>query len=99
MNRTINVTVHLSRPEYEQLSNSARRANLGLCTFMRRELLQHATLSRDAAVVVGEIGRLNELVTRGLEQAGIPMREVAAGVRAIDARVFVAQVQGVTCGE
>jgi hypothetical protein len=99
MNRTISTTVHLSPSEHELLSGLARRDNLKLSTFMRREVIRSATLSRDAAVVVGEIGRLGELIKRAWESAGIPMKDLSAAVNAIDGRVFVAQLQGVPVGE
>jgi hypothetical protein len=99
MNKIIGTTVYLSHEEHEVLSEAAHRSNLKLSTYMRRELIQSATLSRDAAIVTGEIGRLGELVKRGFEKAGVDMRDVCGAVNAIDARVFVAQLQGVNSGQ
>jgi hypothetical protein len=99
MNRTVCIKVRLTTSEYEQLSELATREQLKLGTFAHRELIRTATLSRDTAIVTGEIGRLGELVKRGFEKAGIDMREVCGAVNAIDARVFVAQLQGVNSGQ
>jgi hypothetical protein len=99
MNRTVCISVYLSPSEVEQLSILARRRNLKLSTFMRRELTRTAHLSRDTAILAGEIARVGELVKRGFEKAGVDMKEVAAAVGAIDARVFIAQLPGVSVGE
>ncbi len=99
MNRTVTIKVRFTPAEYEKLSQLATRQHLKLGTFAHQELTRSASLSRDAAIVAGEIGRLRELVKRGFEKAGVDMREVCAVIGAIDARVFVAELEGMPLGE
>ncbi len=99
MNRTVCISVYLSPSEVEQLSMLACRRNLKLSTFIRRELTRTAHLSRDTAILAGEIGKVRELVKRGFEKAGVDMREVSSAVNAIDPRVFVAELAGVPVGK
>jgi hypothetical protein len=99
MNRTAVIKVRFTLAEYEKLSQLAARQRLKLGTFAHQELTRCAHISRDTAILAGEIGRLRELVKRGWEQAGVPMREVSAVVSAIDARVFVAELEGMSLGE
>ena len=99
MNRTAHITVRLTQQEFERLSQQAREANLNRATYLHRLVTQKAAMRRDTAVLLGEIGRLSELVKRAFKQAGVPMEDISAGVSAIDARVFVAQVEGVLSGQ
>jgi len=69
--------------------------------YIRRELLRPAGVSPDTALVLTEVGRVRELLTRltavGSEEDLDARRvfEIASSVEAIDPRVFVAQATGV----
>ena len=94
------ITVKFARSEVSELEARAKAAGLPLRTFIRREMLSAAGVSRETALVLAEVGRTRELLGRlwqvslEMEMRAHQVADVGAGVDAIEGRVFVARALG-----
>lgn len=94
------ITTKFSMAEAEQLKARAEAAGVPLRTYIRRSVLSGGDLSPDTALVITEVGRLRELLTRlwaastEAPMDGHSVAEIVSKVDAIDARLFVARATG-----
>ena len=98
-NRTSKVTVQFTEPELALVHGFAAAASLKVSPFLRGLALNSGGVSPDTNLVLGEVRRLGELMLR-LEESSrqaevgeklrVGVREIAAQVLAIDARVMLA---------
>ncbi len=97
--RSIKVTLQLTASEAAELTARAEDAGLQLSPYIRREVLAKA-VSWESALVLCEVGRMRELLTRlwaasSEEPLDSPaVNAIAAQVAAIDALVLVARATG-----
>lgn len=97
---TAAVTVKFGRSELDLLKARAEAAAVPLRTYIRREVLGSAGVSRETALVLAEVGRTRELMARLWdasvrgELGFLRVDEIARAVDAIEGRVFIAWLMG-----
>lgn len=95
--RELRVTLRLTTGEWSDLQSRAKAAGVSLSDYIRREVTRSAGVSRETEMVLAEVGRTRELVTRLFDVSVAPppghdwVSQVASGVQAIEDRVFVAR--------
>lgn len=89
--------MRLSVPEGVAIQERADAAGLNLSEYIRREVTGAGGVSRETALVLAEVGRTRELVTRCFDcLSDVPVDsrwvgDVVRSVEAIDDKVFVAR--------
>ena len=95
------ITIRLSPPELADLELRAASLGMAVSEYTRDRLLEGSKVSRETGLVLAELGRVRELLTRFHEMnaAGRPTEteigHVVDRVEALDPRVLVARALGV----
>ena len=95
---TERITARFTAREAAELRDLGETAGMHVSEYIRRCVTRPAGVSPDTALVLAEVGRTRELLTRLWSVSVGPddmdaqrVFDIAAGVEAIDSRVFVAR--------
>jgi len=93
--REMKITLQMSVEEVDEIQTRARTAGMKLSPYIRQQLLGSSDVSRETLLVLAELGRVRELITRLWSDASEGeldahrVTEIANGVDAIEGRVLV----------
>ena len=95
--RELKMTLQMSVEEAHIIQTRAKAVGMKLSPYMRQQLLGSSDLSRETSLVLAELGRVRELMTRlwsAASEGELDLQrvaEIAHGIDAIEGRVLVAR--------